>query len=146
KPRIQAYSVNQQSQIFTIETIIHMKIMKFGGTSVGRPERMQQVKSLILRDQKKKIVVLSALSGTTNALVNIGAAMANADKELAKQHIDALHEHYLNFYPDLLLTESARQEAAAIIKEHFAFLNIIPKTSFNDALYRDILAQGELLS
>lgn len=123
-----------------------MKIMKFGGTSVGRPERMQQVKSLILRDQQKKIVVLSALSGTTNALVSIGAAMAAADKELAKQHIDLLHQHYLNFYPELLKTEEARQEAASIIKEHFEFLNIILKISFNEAINRDILAQGELLS
>src|SRR5690606_3268279 len=120
-----------------------MKIMKFGGTSVGRPERMQQVKSLILRDQQKKIVVLSALSGTTNALVSIGAAMAAADKELAKQHIDLLHQHYLNFYPELLKTDGARQEAASIIKEHFEFLNIILKISFNEAINRDILAQGE---
>ncbi len=55
-----------------------MKIMKFGGTSVGRPERMLQVKNLILSDEDRKIVVLSALSGTTNALVSISEAMPNA--------------------------------------------------------------------
>jgi aspartate kinase len=48
-----------------------MKIMKFGGTSVGKPERMFQVADLITRDEEPKIVVLSALSGTTNALVAI---------------------------------------------------------------------------
>jgi len=123
-----------------------MRIMKFGGTSVGRPERMHQVKSLVLEDESKKIVVLSALSGTTNALVSIGEAMSNADRDLAKERIDVLREHYLQFYPELLSTEPARKEALGIIREHFEFLNIILKISFNEAINRDILAQGELLS
>ncbi|HLW20928.1 MAG TPA: hypothetical protein VKX33_11405, partial [Cyclobacteriaceae bacterium] len=123
-----------------------MKIMKFGGTSVGRPDRMRQVKSLILSDSEKKIVVLSALSGTTNALVQIGEAMAKGDKELAKQYIDALEAHYFDFHDELLHTEEGKKEALGIIKEHFEFLNIILKISFNEAINRDILAQGELLS
>lgn len=123
-----------------------MKIMKFGGTSVGKPERMHQVKDLITRDNEKKIVVLSALSGTTNALVSIGEALAAANKDLAKERIDSLHAHYLQFYKDLLKTEGARAKAEKIIKEHFEFLNIILKISFNEAINRDILAQGELLS
>ena len=72
--------------------------MKFGGTSVGKPERMHQVKDLITRDNQKKIVVLSALSGTTNALVGIGEALADANKDLAKERIDKLYGHYLQFY------------------------------------------------
>ncbi|MCS4435528.1 aspartate kinase [Aquiflexum gelatinilyticum] len=123
-----------------------MKIMKFGGTSVGKPERMHQVKDLITRDNDKKIVVLSALSGTTNALVGIGEALEDANKDLAKQRIDVLHQHYLTFYKELLKTEAARNKAEKIIKEHFEFLNIILKISFNEAINRDILAQGELLS
>src|SRR5690554_1750275 len=123
-----------------------MKIMKFGGTSVGRPERMQQVKSLITKDSDKKIVVLSALSGTTNALIGIGEALGKADKELAREKIAALHGHYLQFYQDLLQSEEARSEALAIIEEHFEFLYIILKISFNEAINRDLLAQGELLS
>jgi aspartate kinase len=123
-----------------------MKIMKFGGTSVGKPERMLQVKDLITRDNQKKIVVLSALSGTTNALVGIGEALADANKGLAKERIDSLHAHYLQFYNDLLKKDSAREKAEKIIKEHFEFLNIILKISFNEAINRDILAQGELLS
>lgn len=122
-----------------------MKIMKFGGTSVGRPERMHQVKSLILRDEERKIVVLSALSGTTNALVSISEAMAEANKNLAKERIDALHEHYLAFYLELLSSDEGREEALKIIQEHFEFLNIILKIS-NEGINRDILAQGELLS
>ncbi len=120
--------------------------MKFGGTSVGRPERMHQVKDLITRSTEPTLVVLSALSGTTNALVGIGEALAAADKVLAKERIDTLHAHYLNFYPELLASPSARAKAEEILKEHFEFLNILLKISFNEAIQRDILAQGELLS
>jgi aspartate kinase len=123
-----------------------MKVMKFGGTSVGKPERMFQVKDLITRDDEPKIVVLSALSGTTNALVAIGDAMAAGDKEKAGELINQLHQHYKNFLSDLLSDETIRAKAAAIINEHFDFLRIILKISFNDALNKDILAQGELMS
>ena len=74
-----------------------MKIMKFGGTSVGKPERMFQVRDLITKDNEPKIVVLSALSGTTNTLVSIGDAMSAGDKEKATSIISQLHEHYKNF-------------------------------------------------
>ena len=120
--------------------------MKFGGTSVGRPERMHQVKDLITRSTEPTLVVLSALSGTTNALVGIGEALATADKILAKERIDSLYAHYLNFYPELLKSPAARTKAENILKEHFELLNILLKISFNEAIQRDILAQGELLS
>lgn len=123
-----------------------MKIMKFGGTSVGRPERMHQVKDLITRGDEQTIVVLSALSGTTNGLSGIGEALAGADKSLAKERIDALHAHYKAFYPALLQTKTAHAKAEEIITEHFEFLNILLRISFNEAINRDILAQGELLS
>lgn len=123
-----------------------MKIMKFGGTSVGRPERMHQVKDLITIGNEPKIVILSALSGTTNALLGIGEALSDADRVLAKSRIDELNAHYLSFYPELLKTDSARLKAEDIIQEHFEFLNILLKISFNEAINRDILAQGELLS
>jgi aspartate kinase len=67
-----------------------MKIMKFGGTSVGKPERMQQVAKLITAGDESTIVVLSALSGTTNTLVSIGEALAKGDKQEAKSIIDRL--------------------------------------------------------
>ncbi len=123
-----------------------MKVMKFGGTSVGKPERMHQVADLVTRGEEPAIVVLSALSGTTNALVSIGDAMASGDKETAKQHIDSLESHYKNFVESLVATEKAREKARAIVSEHFEFLNIILRISFSEALSKDILAQGELLS
>jgi aspartate kinase len=123
-----------------------MKIMKFGGTSVGRPERMHEVARLITRDDEPKIVVLSALSGTTNSLVAIGNACAKGDKLLAKQLIDTLEAHYRTFIRDLLKQDARVARANAAISEHFEFLNIILRISFNDALNKDILAQGELMS
>ncbi|MFT3824955.1 MAG: aspartate kinase [Chitinophagaceae bacterium] len=123
-----------------------MKVMKFGGTSVGKPERMHQVSQLITKDAEPTIVVLSALSGTTNALVSIGNAMASGDREKAKQEIDKLEAHYQSFIKDLVKTDKSLTKAKAIVAEHFEFLNIILRISFSEALSKDILAQGELLS
>lgn len=123
-----------------------MKVMKFGGTSVGKPERMRQVAQLITADTEPKIVVLSALSGTTNALVAIGDAIAAGDRTGAKNKIDELQAHYSNFIKELVKQPENIAKADAIVKEHFEFLDIILRISFSDALYKDILAQGELLS
>ena len=83
--------------------------MKFGGTSVGKPHRMQEVASLVTRDQEPKIVVLSALSGTTNALVEISNSLATGDRHGAKQQIDELFDHYKGFVEALLKSESSLQ-------------------------------------
>ncbi len=120
--------------------------MKFGGTSVGKPERMQEVAQLITKDKDRKIVVLSALSGTTNALVEISNHLANGDRSSAKQVIEKLHDHYKAFIQQLLVTDEARLKANEIISEHFEFLQIILRISFSEALNKDILAQGELMS
>ena len=123
-----------------------MKVMKFGGTSVGKPQRMHEVAKLVLRDDEPKIVVLSALSGTTNALTEISAFMARGDRATAKEQIDILQVHYQDFIKELLVAESSMVKANAVIAEHFEFLTIILKISFSEALNKDILAQGELLS
>lgn len=123
-----------------------MKVMKFGGTSVGEPQRMQEVAKLITRDEEPKIVVLSALSGTTNALVEISESLAGGDRAAAKEQIDALHVHYQNFIKELLKETAALEKGNAVLNEHFEFLTIILKISFSEALNKDILAQGELLS
>jgi len=123
-----------------------MKVLKFGGTSVGKPERMHQVSQLITKDKDRKIVVLSALSGTTNALVEIGHSMAGGMRDEAKQQIEKLEKHYQTFIRALLQTDDAHKKARAILAEHFEFLTIILRISFSEALSKDILAQGELLS
>jgi aspartate kinase len=123
-----------------------MKVMKFGGTSVGKPERMHQIVSLVSKSTEPTIVVLSALSGTTNALVAIGDFIAKGDRGSAKQSIDKLEAHYQDFISQLVKKSETVEKAKSIIAEHFEFLNIILKISFSEALSKDILAQGELLS
>ena len=120
--------------------------MKFGGTSVGKPERMHQVSQLITKDAEPTIVVLSALSGTTNALVSISDFLAKSDKAGATNQIETLEKHYRAFILDLLKSEALRAKANSIIDEHFEFLKITQRISLSDALNRDILAQGELMS
>lgn len=120
--------------------------MKFGGTSVGKPQRMHEVAKLVTKDNEPTIVVLSALSGTTNTLVAISEALSKGERHEAKEQIDSLEKHYQQFISELLKTEVAIDKARAILSEHFEFLNIILKISFSEALNKDILAQGELLS
>ena len=123
-----------------------MKVMKFGGTSVGRPERMKQVATLVTQQEEPVLVVLSALAGTTNSLVEIGNFLAAGKKQEAAQIIDQLEKHYHSFVEQLVSGKEARQDASQILEEHFGFLRIIQRISFSEALRRDILAQGELLS
>jgi aspartate kinase len=123
-----------------------MKVMKFGGTSVGKPERMQQVAGLITADEEAKIVVLSAVSGTTNALVEISTLLSKGLRDDAKRKIDELEKAYQLFGHALVQTPEAKIKIESILKEHFEFLNIILKISYSQALNKDILAQGELLS
>jgi aspartate kinase len=123
-----------------------MKVMKFGGTSVGKPQRMREVAKLITGTEEPKIVVLSALSGTTNALVEISSLLATNDRHAAQEKINALDAHYQQFISELLQDAAVIEKAKKIVGEHFEFLSIILKISFSEALNKDILAQGELLS
>lgn len=125
-----------------------MKVMKFGGTSVGRPERMHHIVRLVKEAAKDEpaLVVLSALSGTTNALVDIGEKMARGERGAAKQAIEQLEAHYQAFIRELVSDATAYQKARDVVAEHFEFLHIILRISFSEALSKDILAQGELLS
>lgn len=123
-----------------------MKVLKFGGTSVGKPERMHSVARLITETDESKLVILSALSGTTNSLVDIGRSLATGHKEEARLQIEKLRAHYDHFYQALVSTPEGRKEALSIIDDHFEFLHIILKISYSEALNKDILAQGELLS
>jgi len=123
-----------------------MKVMKFGGTSVGKPQRMKDVARLITAGSEETVVVLSAVSGTTNTLVAISQQLATGDRAGARQAIDTLQEHYQLFVQELVATPEARATATAVLEEHFDFLNIILRISWSEALNKDILAQGELLS
>lgn len=120
--------------------------MKFGGTSVGKPHRMKEVAQLISASEEPKIVILSALSGTTNALVEISNMLATNNRNAASENINALESYYQQFIAELLNDPLVLIKAKNVLAEHFEFLSIILKISFSEALNKDILAQGELLS
>jgi len=123
-----------------------MKILKFGGTSVGKPERMQSVARIITADPGQKIVVLSALSGTTNALVAIGEKLFAKDKQGAKSAIEELYDHYLDFHKQLLKKGESIKSAREVIDFHFDWLRGLLEKNFTETLNKETLAQGELLS
>src|SRR5688500_16139841 len=123
-----------------------IKVMKFGGTSVGKPHRMHEVANLITKDKERKIVVLSAVSGTTNSLVEIGNFLAAGNKGAAKEKIDALEAQYQAFIKELVTTPEALQKAGDVLREHFEFLTIIRRISYNEGWHNAILPQGDSLS
>ncbi len=123
-----------------------MKILKFGGTSVGKPERMHSVAKLITANTDQKIVVLSALSGTTNTLVEIGDKLFSKDKAGAEATIDTLYKHYLDFHLNLVQQSHSIDAAKQVIDEHFDWMRNLLKRDFTEVLNKELLAQGELLS
>ncbi|PWG82232.1 aspartate kinase [Pararcticibacter amylolyticus] len=122
-----------------------MKILKFGGTSVGNPERMKKLLDII-RPEEKQIVVLSAVAGTTNNLVEISQAYLDGDKRKAKQLTDALYEKYKTFVHELFTTEEGRNNGKELIDYHFTLIGSFSTDLFTPVEEKIILAQGELLS
>lgn len=120
--------------------------MKFGGTSVGRPERMVEISHLITQEDEPKIIVMSALSGTTNSLVEISDALSKSDRIGASEKIEKLKKHYEDFVAALYKSPEGKAAGAHILADHFEFLDVILKISYSESLNKDILAQGELLS
>ncbi len=123
-----------------------MKVLKFGGTSVGEPERMKQVAKIVTSEDEPKIVVLSALSGTTNALVNIGEKLSVRNISEAKSEIENLHQHYVDFYTHLLVDKDCLSRASNVVETHFGFIKSLVDIDFGDNYTKELLAQGELMS
>src|SRR5690349_15190991 len=98
-----------------------MKILKFGGTSVGSAARMKSLVELISNDEPK-IVVLSAMSGTTNALVEIGNALYSKENDKAKVLIDTLEKKYESVIKELYSKESSLKKGKELVKNHFEFI------------------------
>lgn len=124
-----------------------MQVWKFGGTSVGKPERMHSIRNLITEDGGRKIVVLSALSGTTNSLISIGESLkANNDAE-ATEKIDTLYAHYESFIKELYKTEEGYTKGKTIIDNEFNFIrSLVSIKPFTLKQEKEIVAEGELLS
>ena len=122
-----------------------MKVLKFGGTSVGSPQRMQDVAKLIT-DGEKKIVVLSAMSGTTNTLVEISDYLYKKNPDGANDVINKLEQKYKQHLKELFTTEEYRQKTREVLDNIFAGIRAFTKDIFTLFEEKVILAQGELMS
>ena len=122
-----------------------MKVLKFGGTSVGSPERMKGVAKLII-DGEKKIVVLSAMSGTTNSLVEISDYLHKNNPEGANEVINNLERKYKQHVNELYSTDEHKQKTWSLIKDIFNGIRSFTKDVFTLFEEKVILAQGELMS
>ena len=122
-----------------------MKIFKFGGTSVGSAERMHALAKLI-NSNEPKIVVLSAMSGTTNNLVEIATALYAKENDKARLLIDELDKKYREVITHLYTTPPALKKGQELLDSHFEYLRAFTMDMFTINEERAILAQGELLS
>ncbi|WP_396602840.1 aspartate kinase [Algibacter sp. R77976] len=122
-----------------------MKVLKFGGTSVGSVKNMSNVKEII-NDGGKKVVVLSAMSGTTNQLVAIAKDISNGESNNAIDKINSLHESYFKTIDELLNDSLLNSEVKNYVSSIFELLVECTAENFSETLENKILAQGELLS
>jgi aspartate kinase len=122
-----------------------MKVLKFGGTSVGSAARMKDVAKLIC-DGEQKIVVLSAMSGTTNSLVEISNYLYKNNISGGLERINALEQKYVDVVSELYNTNEFKSEAKKVLKSHFDYLRSFSKSVFTLFEEKAILAEGELLS
>jgi aspartate kinase len=122
-----------------------MKILKFGGTSVGSAERIQSLTDIV-NPAERQIVVLSAVAGTTNALVEISKAFLNGKKDEAKELIKDHKNKYEALIKDLFSTENGYKQGKELIDYHFNFIASFSNDLFTQIEEKNILAQGELMS
>jgi len=123
-----------------------MIIMKFGGTSVGKPERMKKIAELVTGTPGKKAVVLSALSGTTNSLVAIGEYLLAGQHAKAEEEIASLEKHYQAFIKELYGSGSFLAIGQELVSRYFILIRLLAAGQFDNKSYRELLAQGELIS
>ena len=122
-----------------------MKVLKFGGTSVGSAQRMKDVAKLIT-DGEQKIVVLSAMSGTTNTLVEISDYLYKKNPEGANEIINRLEAKYKQHIDELYSTEEYKQKTLEFVKSVFDYIRSYTKDIFTLFEEKVILAQGEIIS
>ena len=123
-----------------------MKVMKFGGTSVGTPERMKNVASLVTASGEPTFVVLSAMSGTTNTLIEISDYLYKKNPEGANEVINQLEHKYLGHVEELYSTEEYKTKTRQFLEEEFDYLRTFTKDLFTSFEEKSIVAQGEIIS
>ncbi len=123
-----------------------MKVMKFGGTSVGSPSRMKEVVHLVTKSGQPVFVVLSAMSGTTNALVEISDYLYKKNPEGANEVINMLEKKYMKHVEELYSTEEIKKATREFIVSEMNYLRSFTKELFTSFEEKSIVAQGEMLS
>ena len=123
-----------------------MKVMKFGGTSVGSPERMKGVASLITESGEPTFVVLSAMSGTTNSLVEISDYLYKKNPEGANEVINNLEKKYMQHVEELYSTDEMKKTTREFLHGEFDYLRSFTKDLFTSFEEKSIVAQGEVMS
>lgn len=123
-----------------------MKVMKFGGTSVGSPERIKNVANLITESGEPTFVVLSAMSGTTNSLVEISDYLYKKNPESANEVINQLEKKYLQHVEELYAKEETKQATCEFLAGIFKYLRSFTKELFTSYEEKSIVAQGEIIS
>ena len=123
-----------------------MKVMKFGGTSVGSPERMKNVSELITKSGEQTFVVLSAMSGTTNSLVEISNYLYKKNPEGANDVINRLEQKYMEHVDELYSTDEYKVKTRDFLKGEFQYLRSFTKDLFTSFEEKSIVAQGEIMS
>ncbi|GAA3000293.1 aspartate kinase [Prevotella corporis] len=123
-----------------------MKVMKFGGTSVGSPERMKEVASLVTKSGEPTFIVLSAMSGTTNALVEISKYLYKKNPDDANRVINDLEEKYLSHVEELYSTEKYKTITKDFLFQEFNYIRSFTNDLFTSFEEKSIVAQGEIIS
>jgi len=123
-----------------------MKVMKFGGTSVGSPARMKEVTKLVTKSGEPVFVVLSAMSGTTNSLVEISNYLYKKNPEGANEVINQLERKYMKHVDELYQTEDMKQKTREFLVSEMNYLRSFTKELFTSFEEKSIVAQGELMS
>ena len=123
-----------------------MKVMKFGGTSVGSPERMKHVSSLITSSGEPVLVVLSAMSGTTNSLIEVSDYLYKKNPEGANDVINRLENIYMRHVEELYSTDEWKNETRSFLRGEFDYLRSFTKDLFTSFEEKSIVAQGEIIS
>ena len=117
-----------------------MKVIKFGGTSLGSPERMKKVAELVSKEEA--IVVLSAISGTTNSLTEIAQLLYKNERNTAKQKITELQASYVIFIDNLLQEKAQQTKAIDLVSSHFSHIDSFTEDLFTVHEEKMILAQA----
>ena len=120
--------------------------MKFGGTSVGTPTRMKDVTKLVTSSGEQVFVVFSAMSGTTNSLVEISNYLYKKNPEGANEVINKLEEKYMQHVEELFSTKEWKETTRVFLMDVFKYLRSFTKELFTSFEEKSIVAQGEIMS